>query len=98
VCPSFGEGFDFSGVEAMRCGGVVVASDIEVHREIYSDAAEYCNPYSSSDVARGITNVIAPENAQRRQELIEKGAVVSKRYLFEAILPKWEAFLKDGVH
>ncbi|MDR7927306.1 hypothetical protein RIE95_09980 [Acidithiobacillus thiooxidans] len=28
VCPSVGEGFDFSGVEAMRCGGVVAASDI----------------------------------------------------------------------
>ena len=27
VCPSFGEGFDFSGVEAMRSGGAVVASD-----------------------------------------------------------------------
>ena len=25
ICPSLGEGFDFSGVEAMRCGGVVVA-------------------------------------------------------------------------
>jgi glycosyltransferase involved in cell wall biosynthesis len=94
VCPSFGEGFDFSGVEAMRCGGAVVASDIEVHREIYADAAEYCNPYSSGDVARAIINVIDSDNSQRREELIAKGAVVSKRYLFEAILPKWEAFLR----
>ncbi|EFK97808.1 glycosyl transferase group 1, partial [sediment metagenome] len=39
VCPSFGEGFDFSGVEAMRSGGAVVASDIAVHRDIYRDAA-----------------------------------------------------------
>jgi glycosyltransferase involved in cell wall biosynthesis len=98
VCPSFGEGFDFSGVEAMRCGGAVVASDIEVHREVYSDAAEYCNPYSSSDVARAITNVIAPENVQRREELIAKGAIVAKRYLYEAILPRWEAFLRDGAN
>ena len=28
VCPSFAEGFDLSGVEAMSSGGVVVASDI----------------------------------------------------------------------
>ena len=27
ICPSFGEGFDFSGVEAMRSGGPVVASE-----------------------------------------------------------------------
>ena len=53
VCPSFGEGFDFSGVEAMKSGGAVVASDIAVHREIYADAAEYCNPYSQSTSLRG---------------------------------------------
>jgi glycosyltransferase involved in cell wall biosynthesis len=94
VCPSFGEGFDFSGVEAMRCGGAVVASDIEVHREIYADAAEYCNPYSSGDVARAIVNVIDADNSHRRDELIAKGAEVSKRYLFESILPKWEAFIR----
>jgi glycosyltransferase involved in cell wall biosynthesis len=98
VCPSFGEGFDFSGVEAMRCGGAVVASDIEVHREIYVDAAEYCNPYSSTDVARAINIVIDPENSQRRQELITKGGAVSKRYLYEAILPKWEAFLRGAMN
>ena len=94
VCPSFGEGFDFSGVEAMRCGGAVVASDIPVHREIYADAAEYCNPYSSGDVARAIVSVIDKKNRQRREELIGKGAAVSKRYLFEAILPQWEAFIR----
>ncbi len=39
--PSFSQGFDFSGVEAMRCGGAVVASRIPVHREKYVDAAGY---------------------------------------------------------
>jgi glycosyltransferase involved in cell wall biosynthesis len=95
VCPSFGEGFDFSGVEAMRSGGAVVASDIPVHREVYDDAAEYCNPYSAGDVARAIENVIDPKNAARRSELIAKGAAVSQRYLYENILPKWEAFLRS---
>jgi glycosyltransferase involved in cell wall biosynthesis len=94
VCPSFGEGFDFSGVEAMRSGGAVVASDIEVHREIYADAAEYCNPYASDDVARAITAVIDPASSRCREELVAKGAAISKRYLYEAILPKWEAFLR----
>ena len=46
VCPSLAEGFDFSGVEAMCSGGVVVASDIAVHREVYADAALYFDPYS----------------------------------------------------
>jgi glycosyltransferase involved in cell wall biosynthesis len=95
VCPSFGEGFDFSGVEAMRSGGAVVASDIPVHREVYDHAAEYCNPYSSDDIARAIAAVIDPENAPRRSDLVAKGAVVSQRYLYENILPKWGAFLRS---
>jgi len=95
VCPSFGEGFDFSGVEAMRSGGAVVASDIPVHREIYDDAAEYCNPYSSADVARAIAAVIDPDEGARRAELVARGAVISQRYLYENVLPKWEAFLRS---
>ncbi len=93
VCPSFGEGFDLPGVEAMQSGGVVVASDIAVHREIYADAAEYCNPYSSQDLARAIRDVIDPARGARRGELVAKGAVVSRRYANEAILPQWQAFL-----
>ncbi len=93
VCPSLAEGFDFSGVEAMRCGGAVVASDIPVHREIYGDAAEYFSPYSVVDVAGAICRVIDPAQPARRQELIEVGAGVSARYLPETILPKWKEFL-----
>jgi glycosyltransferase involved in cell wall biosynthesis len=58
VCPSFGEGFDFSGVEAMKSGGAVVASDIPVHREVCADAAEYFNPYSDADLGCAIHGVI----------------------------------------
>jgi glycosyltransferase involved in cell wall biosynthesis len=94
VCPSFGEGFDFSGVEAMKSGGAVIASDIAVHREIYADAAEYFNPYSAGDAARAIQTVIGPATA-RRAELVAKGAVVSRRYDYEVILPQWESFLQS---
>lgn len=93
VCPSFAEGFGYAGVEAMRCGGVVAASDIPVHREIYEDAAEYFNPYSASDAAAAITRVIDPERLERRQQLHAAGARVSARYLPECILPRWQEFL-----
>jgi glycosyltransferase involved in cell wall biosynthesis len=95
VCPSFGEGFDFSGVEAMKSGGAVIASDIAVHREIYSDAAEYFNPYSVADAARAIQNVIGPTRSVRRDELVAKGAIVAQRYDYEVILPQWESFLRS---
>jgi glycosyltransferase involved in cell wall biosynthesis len=93
VCPSFSEGFDFSGVEAMKSGGAVVASDIPAHREIYADAAEYFNPYSPDDQRRAIADVIAPGCAARRAELVSRGAVVCRRYDESVILPQWEAFL-----
>jgi glycosyltransferase involved in cell wall biosynthesis len=93
VCPSFGEGFDFSGVEAMMSGGAVAASDIAVHREIYADAAEYFNPYSSIEVAQAIVNVIDTDHRARRDELVARGAAVAARYSYQAVLPQWQSFL-----
>jgi glycosyltransferase involved in cell wall biosynthesis len=93
ICPSFAEGFDLSGVEAMKSGGVVVASNIPVHQEIYADGAEYFNPYSVEDLVRAIRNVIDPAQAVRREELMRSGAAVARRYACEAILPKWQDLL-----
>jgi glycosyltransferase involved in cell wall biosynthesis len=93
ICPSFGEGFDFSGIEAMKSGGAVAASDIPVHREVFSDAAEYFNPYSVDAVARAIESIIDPMRNARREELVANGAIISSRYTHEAILPKWQSFL-----
>lgn len=93
VCPSYGEGFDFSGVEAMRSGGAVAASDIPVHRDIYGDAAQYFSPYSSGDTAAAIFQLANPSAPARRQELVLAGAETAKRYLPEVLLPQWHAFL-----
>jgi glycosyltransferase involved in cell wall biosynthesis len=93
VCPSFGEGFDFSGVEAMKSGSPVIASDIPVHREIYADAAEFFNPYSVDALSFAIQSVIDPARSARRAELVTSGAAVAERYTHECILPKWQSFL-----
>jgi glycosyltransferase involved in cell wall biosynthesis len=94
VCPSFGEGFDFSGVEAMCCGGVVVASSIGVHREIYGDAAQYFSPYSVTEMAEAICLVVNPTETNRRVELIQASARISKNYQPSKILPKWQELLQ----
>jgi glycosyltransferase involved in cell wall biosynthesis len=96
ICPSFAEGFDLSGVEAMMSGGAVVASDIPVHREIYADAAEYFNPYSVDDLARAIREVIDSAHSLRRDELVSLGARIARRYVHDTIMPKWHAFLASG--
>jgi glycosyltransferase involved in cell wall biosynthesis len=94
VCPSFGEGFDFSGVEAMKCGSPVIASDIPVHREVYADAAEFFNPYSVDAFSNAIHSTIDPARSARREELVIKGAAIAARYAQDSILPKWQAFLQ----
>ncbi|MGE0797620.1 MAG: glycosyltransferase family 4 protein [Lautropia sp.] len=96
VCPSLGEGFDYSGVEAMRCGGVVVASDIAVHREIYDDAAEYFDPYSTASLSRCLARVLYESGSDTlRETLRARGAEVAQRYLPERILPRWDALLQE---
>jgi glycosyltransferase involved in cell wall biosynthesis len=97
VCPSFYEGFDFSGVEAMRCGGVVLSSDIGVHREVFADASEYFNPYSVEELEQSLIRIMSPSAAARRAELVDAGARVSLQYNPERILPQWRAFLEKLV-
>jgi len=94
VCPSLGEGFDFSGVEAMASGGVVIASDIPVHREIYGDASEYFDPYSTPSLAASIRKVVYSEGAENlQQQRRDRGFQVASRYEPKRILPKWRKFL-----
>ncbi len=94
VCPSLGEGFDFSGVESMRSGGRVIASDIPVHREIYDDAAEYFNPYSTVSLKDALEKVIyGPDAAAVQRRLEDAGQAVAARYQPDQILPQWDRFL-----
>ena len=95
VCPSFGEGFDFPGIEAMRCGGVVAASDIPVHRGVFADACEYFNAYSAKNLAGAVERLIGEGSAPRRATLVEAGARVAAQYLPERIMPLWGEFLRN---
>lgn len=95
VCPSVGEGFDFSGVEAMRCGGVVAASDIPVHREVYGEAAAYFDPYDTASTMDCLRSLIDGDEAFRRREALRTaGEKQSEQYLSERIVPKWVEFLQ----
>ncbi len=97
VCPSLGEGFDFAGVEAMRSGGVVAASDIRVHRDVYGAAAEYFSAYAPQDMAAAISRVIDPAAGNKRAELRSEGARVAAQYLPDRVLPQWHDFLRRVV-
>lgn len=95
VCPSYGEGFDFSGVESMASGGVTIASDIPVHREVYDDAAEYFDPYSTMSLVSALKKVLyTPDSSIVQTQMRTRGIEVSSRYKPEVILPQWESFLQ----
>jgi hypothetical protein len=95
VCPSVSEGFDFSGIESMRSGGVTVSSDIPVHREIYEDASLYFDPYSTKSTTECLKRILYDSDSPSiRTHLQERGEEISKRYLPEKILPQWDKFLK----
>lgn len=94
VCPSLGEGFDFSGVESMASGGITVASDIPVHREVYEDGAIYFNPYSTVSLFKTLQEVLyEPGATEKADRLRQQGQAMAAKYTPERILPQWEAFL-----
>lgn len=94
VCPSLGEGFGYSGVEAMACGGIVVASDIAAHREIYGDAADFFDPTSDEALAAAVRPWLDLEPGLRRAERVRAGRRVADRYRPPAVLPRWDGFLR----
>ena len=94
ICPSLSEGFDYSGVESMASGGITIASDIPVHREVYDDAALYFNPYSTASLVDALKEALYDErSAELTAKLRQRGQEVSSRYRPEMILPKWQHFL-----
>lgn len=50
VIPSLMEGFGLVGLESLSLGTPIIASDIEVFREVYKDSATYFNPLDSKDL------------------------------------------------
>jgi glycosyltransferase involved in cell wall biosynthesis len=96
VCPSLAEGFDYSGVEAMRCGCAVASSDIPVHREIYGDASAFFNPYAPRDAAQVLAGLLGSGNAGRRADLVRRGQEVSDRYTPERIASLWVELLSTA--
>ncbi|WP_158268156.1 glycosyltransferase family 1 protein [Limnohabitans sp. MMS-10A-178] len=94
ICPSVAEGFDYSGVEAMSCGGVVAASDIAVHREVFADAAEYFDPYDENAAAKKLSALLLSSAEHHRTVLVEAGRRVAERYEPKVLLPLWQELIR----
>ena len=71
VLPSLYEGFGMPLLEAMSYNTPVLASDIPVFREVAGDAALYCNPLESNDIAIKLEQLL--RDTQLQQELATRG-------------------------
>lgn len=82
VSPSLSEGFGLPGLEAMTVGTLVLASDIPVFKEIYSDNAFYFVPTDPMSIAETMKEALEMKDTTR-EERIKKAKDFAKRYSWD---------------
>lgn len=79
VFPSLSEGFGLPGIEAMREGTILLASDIPVFKEVYENNAIYFNPHDVNSIKNSLEKSLNMTFAEREGR-IKKGLEFVKKY------------------
>jgi len=87
--PSIYEGFGLPIIEAFAVGRPVITSDISPMNEVAGGAAVLVDPYDVASISKAVQRVIADK--ELRQEMVEAGFVVAKRYDGKSIAAKYLA-------
>jgi hypothetical protein len=94
VCPALEEGFGYTALESMACGGLVVASDIAAHREVCGDAAMYFDASDVTAIAGAVSASLALPECQRTRSRESSGP---RRAAAHAVGPtslRWRDWLR----
>ena len=75
------EGFGIPLVEAMRCGTPILSGNLTSLPEVAGDAALYCNPLDTDDIADKLREICADETL--RAALSEKGLTRSQLFSWD---------------
>jgi glycosyltransferase involved in cell wall biosynthesis len=97
VCPSAGEGFGYSGVEALLSGGRVVASDLAVHREVYGEAAGYFEPNSDTALAAALRLSLAQAHVEDAEAAASRRSAATAAYDPGRLVACWDELLRRAV-
>lgn len=81
VFPSLYEGFGLPPLEAMACGCPVIVSRAASLPEVCGDAALYCDPYNTGDIADKMTTLLASPLMQ--SEYRQRGREHAKKFSWE---------------
>jgi len=95
VYPSFYEGFGLPPLEAMACGCPVIVSQAASLPEVCGDAALYCDPNSSKDIAEKI--VLLMNNPTLREDLRRKSLERAKLFSWEKCARETFAVIKKAL-
>lgn len=82
VYPSLSEGFGLQGLEAISAGTLLLASNISVFKEIYSDFAFFFDPGDATSIA-SLMKYVLEMDGDKRSTVIRKSQEYIKKYSWQ---------------